>query len=117
MSERLKKTINNTSRAKRTRTHIKTTAGRPRLSVHISNLHVSAQIIDDEKSVTLASATSVGMKTTTNMTDKAEKVGEAIAKAAKSKKVSSVVFDRGAKKYHGRIKVLAEAARKNGLEF
>jgi len=117
MSERIRKTNTIGQRAKRTRAHIRATSDRPRLSVTISNQHVSAQIIDDEKSVTLASATSVGAKAKSTMTEKAELVGQQIAKAATAKKVSKVVFDRGGKKYHGRIKALAEAARKNGLEF
>lgn len=117
MSERLRKTVNNTSRAKRTRAHIRATSDRPRLSVNISNMHVSAQIIDDQKGVTIASATSVGMKNAGTMTEKAEKVGESIAKTAKAKKVTAVALDRGAKKYHGRVKALSDAARKNGLEF
>ncbi len=117
MSERLKKTVNNTGRAKRTRAHVRATSDRPRLSVHVSNMHVSAQIIDDQKGTTIASATSVGMKNAGTMTEKAQKVGESIAKTASTKKVVAVAFDRGSKKYHGRVKALADAARKNGLEF
>ena len=117
MSERVRKTANAQSRQNRTRAHIRGTASRPRLSVTISNMHVSAQIIDDEKQSTLAAASSVGAKVKGSMTEKAERVGEQIAKEAKAKKIGAVVFDRGAKKYHGRIKALADAARKNGLEF
>lgn len=117
MSERVRKTANALARQNRTRAHIRGTASRPRLSITISNMHVSAQIIDDEGQRTLASATSVGLKSVGCLTNKAEVVGQKIAEAAKAKKVSAVVFDRGAKKYHGRIKALAEAARKNGLEF
>ncbi len=117
MSERRNKTVNGMGRAQRTRAHIRSTAGRPRLSVHVSNAHVSAQIIDDEKGITIASATSVGVKKAGTMTEKAEKVGEQIAKAAQSAKITQVVYDRGSKKYHGRVQALADAARKNGLEF
>ena len=117
MSERVRKTGNANSRKNRTRAHIRGTASRPRLSVTISNMHVSAQIIDDEKQQTVAAASSIGAKANGTMTEKAEAVGEKIAKEAKAKKITAVVFDRGAKKYHGRIKALAEAARKNGLEF
>lgn len=117
MSERVRKSANALARQTRTRAHIRGTASRPRLTVTISNLHVSAQIIDDEKHHTVVSATSVGLKKSGTMTEKAEVVGQKIAEAAKSKKVKAVVFDRGAKKYHGRIKALADAARKNGLEF
>lgn len=117
MSERVRKSANRMNRAARTRTHIKATADRPRLSVFISNTHVSAQIINDESGTTLASATTVGSKVTGNMSDKAAKVGEDIAAAAKKAKIKNVVFDRGDRKYHGRVKALATAARKNGLEF
>jgi large subunit ribosomal protein L18 len=86
--------------------------------VHITNLHVSAQIINDETHETLASASTVGQKAVKGtMTEKAIWVGEQIAAAAKAKKLKTVVFDRGAKQYHGRVKALADAARANGLEF
>lgn len=93
------------------------TASRPRLHVHISNLHVTAQIIDDELNKTLAYATTVGSKQSGKLTDKAAWVGEQIAAKAKKAKVKRVVLDRGSKKYHGRVKALAEAARTGGLEF
>lgn len=117
MSERVTKSHNRAQRAKRVRAGIHGTADRPRLSVTVSNLHVSAQIINDDTSATVASATSVGAKAKATMTEKAATVGAAIAKAAKAKKVSKVVFDRGGKQYHGRVKALADAARENGLEF
>ena len=104
-------------RAKRTR---KVLAGgdRPRLSVSISNRHITAQIIDDAKSQTLVYVTSVGMKLDgLTMTDKAIKIGSEVAKKAKTAKITQVVFDRGSKKYHGRIKALSESAREGGLEF
>jgi len=105
-------------RANRTRSNIQGTADKPRMSVHISNLHISVQLIDDTKGVTLASVTTVGNKTAKGtMTEKAAVIGEAIAAKAKEKKVKTVVFDRGAKKYHGRVQALADAARKAGLEF
>jgi len=91
---------------------------RPRLSVHVSNLHVSAQIINDETHATLAAISTVGQKTATGtMTDKATWVGTEIAKKAKAAKISKVVFDRRSKLYHGRVKALADAARNAGLEF
>lgn len=117
MSERAKKDRNADARARRTRVHIRATADRPRLSVKISNMHISAQIIDDNEQKTLASASTIGKKPTGTMTEKAEKVGAEIAEVAKKAKIKKVVLDRGSKKYHGRIKALAEAARKNGLEF
>lgn len=104
-------------RAHRVRSRFSGTADRPRLSVHISNLHVSAQIIDDSAGKTLAYATSVGKKIDGGLMAKAGVVGEEIAKKATKAKVKKVVFDRGAKNYHGRIKTLADAARANGLEF
>ncbi len=104
-------------RAGRVRTAITGTAERPRLSVHISNLHVTAQIIDDSSGKTLSYASTVGKTLDGNMTAKAAIVGEEIAKKALKAKVSKVVFDRGSKNYHGRVKTLADAARANGLEF
>ncbi len=109
--------MNKQFRAKRTRAKITGTAERPRLSVHISNLNVTAQVIDDEKKTTLAYATTVGTKMTGTMTEKAAAIGTEIAKKAKAKKISKVVFDRGAKLYAGRMSALADAARKEGLEF
>ena len=90
---------------------------RPRLCVRISNKHISAQLIDDSKQQTIAYVTSVGSKLDGTMTVKAEQIGIQIAKKAKAAKINKVVFDRGPKLYHGRIKALAEAARKAGLEF
>lgn len=104
-------------RAKRTRAALRGSAERPRLSVHISNLHVSAQLIDDDNSKTIVSASTVAKKVSGTMTDKAKLVGAEIAKKAAAKKIKQVVFDRGARNYHGRVKALADAARENGLEF
>ena len=104
-------------RAKRTRAKIHGTSERPRLSVHFSNLHITAQVIDDDKKTTLAYATTVGAKMTGTKTEKAALIGTEIAKKAKAAKVSKVVFDRGSKLYAGRMNALAEAARKEGLEF
>ena len=109
--------MNKVMRAARTRAKIHGTKERPRLSVHFSNLNVTAQIIDDDKKVTLAYATTIGSKITGTKTEKAAAIGTEIAKKAKSKKISKVVFDRGAKIYAGRMNALAEAARKEGLEF
>jgi large subunit ribosomal protein L18 len=104
-------------RAARTRATIHGTAERPRLSVHFSNLHITAQVIDDDKKVTLAYATTVGAKMTGTKTEKAAKIGAEIAKKAKAAKVEKVVFDRGSKLYAGRMSALADAARKEGLKF
>ena len=104
-------------RAARTRAKIHGTSERPRLSVHFSNLHITAQIIEDDKKTTLAYATTVGAKMTGTKTEQAAKIGEEIAKKAKTAKVKKVVFDRGSKLYAGRMSALADAARKEGLEF
>lgn len=104
-------------RKNRTRAKINGTADRPRLSVHISNKHIIAQIIDDEKAVTLAFVTTVGSKQKGTKTELATWVGAEIAKKAKAKKIKKVVFDRGARLYAGRLSALADAARKEGLEF
>ncbi|MBR3230472.1 50S ribosomal protein L18 [Candidatus Saccharibacteria bacterium] len=104
-------------RAKRTRAKIHGTAERPRLTVYFSNQHIVAQIIDDDKGMTLVYATTVGSKMTGSKTEKAAKIGTEIAKKAKTAKITKVVFDRGAKLYAGRMSALADAARKEGLEF
>ena len=109
--------MNKVFRAKRTRAKIHGTSERPRLSVHFSNQHITAQIIDDDKDITLAYATTVGQKMTGTKKEKAEKIGAEIGKKAKDLKISKVVFDRGAKLYAGRMSALAEAVRKEGLEF
>lgn len=104
-------------RAHRVRKTVRGSSERPRLAVSVSNLHVSAQLIDDDSGKTLAYATTVGQKMTGTMTEKASLVGAQIAAKAKKAKVSKVVFDRSSRKYHGRIKALADAARAEGLEF
>ena len=104
-------------RSNRTRAKIHGTADRPRLSVNISNMHVTAQIIDDDKGATLAYATTVGTKQKGSKTELAAFVGSEIAKKAKKAKISKVVFDRGSRLYAGRMSALADAARKEGLEF
>lgn len=104
-------------RAFRVAVRARGTAIRPRLAVHISNLHVSAQLVDDERGVTLAAASSIGQSLSGTMTDKAAAVGKDIAAKAKKAKITAVVFDRGSRLYHGRVKALAEAARAGGLEF
>lgn len=105
-------------RKNRVRSTVSGTAERPRLSVTITNMHVSAQIIDDVAKKTLASATTVGNKAAKGtMTEKATLIGNEIAKKAIAKKVGKIVFDRNGRQYHGRIKALAEAARAGGLEF
>ena len=98
----------------------KTSTGRPRLSVHRTNQHIYAQVIDDSKGATLAAASTLdeGLKgDATSNIDAASKVGKLIAERAKAAGVESVVFDRGGFLYHGRVKALAEAARDGGLTF
>jgi large subunit ribosomal protein L18 len=116
---RLTSKVQNLARRKhRVRAVVSGTTERPRLSVHISNKHVTAQIIDDTKHLTVAYVSSVGNKSASgSMTDMAVWVGTEIAKKAKTAKVRSVVFDRNGRLYHGRIKALADAARAGGLEF
>lgn len=111
--------LNNLIRRKnRIRSVVSGTTERPRLSVFVSNKHVSAQLIDDTKHTTVAAITTVGQKAATGtMTEKAAWVGSEIAKKAKTAKIKSVVFDRNGKLYHGRVKALADAARAGGLEF
>jgi large subunit ribosomal protein L18 len=113
-----KKLANQMLRKMRIRARVNGTAERPRLSVHISNLHVSAQIIDDSAQRTLVSSTSTKQAAATgSKSDKAAWVGADIAKKAKKAGVKAVVFDRNGRQYAGRLKALADAARKEGLEF
>lgn len=94
--------------------------GRPRLSVHRSSKHIYAQIIDDSRGITLASASSLDKdmkgKAGSNC-DAATSVGKLVAERAKKSGVEAVIFDRGGFIYHGRVKALAEAAREAGLKF
>ena len=118
MSFLAKKLLNQSLRKGRVRSKVSGTAERPRLSVTISNLHISAQLIDDTASKTLASATTVGAKALKGtMTEKAAVIGTDIAKKAKKAKITSVVFDRNGRRYAGRLSALADAARQEGLEF
>jgi large subunit ribosomal protein L18 len=96
------------------------TAKRPRLSVFRSDKHILAQLIDDEKGVTLVSVSDLHLGK--EESEKAKKdrsflVGRVLAERAKEKKIKSVVFDRGGNLYHGRVKSLAEGAREGGLSF
>jgi large subunit ribosomal protein L18 len=103
-------------RHRRVRSKVFGTGLRPRLSVFKSNTAIYVQIIDDEKSVTLVSASSIGTKGK-SMMEKAKLVGSAIAKEAKAKGIEKVVFDRGGYVYTGRIEALADSARAGGLIF
>lgn len=117
-----------TATAARGRRHIRVrrriggTPARPRLSVFRSPRHIYAQVIDDSRGETLAAASDVeaGIRDKRDgkkKSDVAGLVGEALARRAKEKGIEAVVFDRGGFKFHGRVKALAEAARKGGLSF
>jgi large subunit ribosomal protein L18 len=112
-----KKLLNKSLRKNRVRSKVSGTAERPRLTVTISNKHISAQIIDDVKQHTIVAATTVGAKHTGSLAEKAALVGTEIAKKAKKAKINAVVFDRNGRQYAGRLSALADAARKEGLEF
>ena len=104
----------------RIRKDLSGTSDRPRLNVFRSNANITAQIIDDEKGVTLVSASTLEKElkiTNGGNVEAAKLIGAEIAKRAKKAKITKVVFDRGGYLYHGRVKALAEAARENGLEF
>ena len=101
------------ARKRRIRAKVSGTAVRPRLTVFLSLTRVTAQLIDDVAGKTLAFAVSGKGKNIKEAT----KVGEAIAKKAKDLKLTAVTFDRNGRKYHGRIKALADAARAGGLQF
>lgn len=119
VEEKVKKRI---IRHKRVRKKVFGTSERPRLCVFKSNKYIYAQIIDDEKGVTICAASSLekDLKEKLSSTkDKlaAREVGALIARRAIEKGIKKVVFDRGGYKYHGRVKELADAAREAGLEF
>ena len=99
------------------RKHISGTAARPRLSVFRSNKQIYAQVIDDVAGKTLAAASSLGITEKAPNKEIASKVGELIAQKSKEAGIETVVFDRNGYLYHGRVKELAEAARKGGLKF
>ncbi len=109
-------------RQRRVRGKISGTAERPRLRVTRTNGHIYAQVIDDVAGVTLASASTVepelskDLKNGANI-DAARAVGEAVGARAKAAGVTTVIFDRGGRIYHGRVKALADGARSAGLEF
>jgi len=118
MNKLAHKLHNRSQRKRRIRSIVSGTADRPRLNVFISNLHVTAQLIDDVNHKTVGYVTTVGQKSLKGtMTEKAAWVGTEIAKQAKTAKIKAVVFDRGGKLYHGRVAALADAARKAGLEL
>ncbi|MDR2460815.1 MAG: 50S ribosomal protein L18 [Deltaproteobacteria bacterium] len=122
MTQTNKRTLSRLTRQKRVRKKLKGTTLKPRLSVFRSANHIYAQVIDDDKGVTLAAASTLTKEVKGELTGKkkseaAKLVGKAIAQAAKEKGVDKVVFDRNGFLYHGRVKALSEGAREGGLEF
>jgi len=104
-------------RKHRTRVKVAVHQERPRLTVHRSLRHISAQIIDDNKGITLASASDLNITTKGTKSDLAAEVGKLLAENAKKAGITTVRFDRGAYRFHGRVASLGEAARTAGLEF
>ncbi len=104
---------------KRVRAKVKGTESRPRLCVYRSLKNISAQIIDDDKQITIVSASTLDKEVNTKASNikAATEVGTLIAKRAIEKNIKSVVFDRNGYIYHGKVKALADAAREAGLEF
>jgi|TARA_B110000116_G_scaffold223450_1_gene202640 large subunit ribosomal protein L18 len=110
--------MNHSKRKNRTRYKLKKVSNRKRLSVFKSNNHLYAQIINDEEGKTLASASSLEKNLKgLNRKELAEKIGKEIAKRSIKSGIKDVAFDKGKYKYHGIIKILAEAARSEGLNF
>jgi len=106
----------------RIRKRLSGTASRPRLVVYRSNMHISVQLVNDDTHEVLCSASSYAKDLRESLkgkskTEYSESVGKSIAEKAKTQGIKSVVFDRNGFIYHGRVKVLADACRKNGLEF
>ena len=112
--------MNNSRRQKRTRFKLKKVTDRKRLTVFKSNNHLYAQVINDKKGITLASASSMEKSLRDSKYTRkelAEKIGKEIAKRSIDNGIKEVAFDKGKYKYHGIIKILAEAAREAGLNF
>ena len=112
-----KKFVNQEKRHRRIRAKINGTGDTPRLVVYRSLNHHFAQLVDDIKHVTLASASDLKMKGKIKKSERAKKVGLELAKLATEKKITTCVFDRNGYKYHGRVKEVAEGAREGGLKF
>ena len=114
-----KKEIRRVKLKMRIRKKISGTSNRPRLTVFRSNKEIYAQLIDDEKGVTLVSASTMekNFERKGTKTERAISVGKSVAERAKAIGVEAVVFDRNGYLYHGRVKSLADSARENGLKF
>ncbi|MDQ4127937.1 MAG: 50S ribosomal protein L18 [Actinomycetota bacterium] len=113
----LEKRMHREKRRQRVRRKVAGTAGRPRLSVYRSNVHVYAQLVNDDAGHTLAAADSREVEGVEDRKDAARKVGTLIAQRASEAGIEVAVFDRGGNKYHGRIAALAEGAREGGLKL
>jgi len=122
MHNQLRKNTLRKRRALRVRKQVRGTATKPRLSVYRTNRHISAQLIDDENGITIASASTLsranrGTESSSKSATGARTVGQTVATAAQEKGITTVVFDRGHVKYHGLVAALADAAREAGLKF
>lgn len=122
ISELVKRNERRRRREFRVRKNVKGTAEKPRLSVFKSNRHICAQLIDDDKGFTIASAGTItkefrDRKLDTKSKEAARQVGIRVAELAKQKNIQHVVFDRGFNKYHGLLAEVADAARETGLQF
>jgi large subunit ribosomal protein L18 len=118
MSKTVAKRRARVARHARIREKVRGVAGRPRLSVYRSLVNIHAQLIDDQSGRTLAAASSLELKgTKAKKSEIAAKVGELIGQRAKEKGITAAVFDRGGALYQGRVKALADGARKAGLGF
>jgi large subunit ribosomal protein L18 len=102
---------------KKIRSRVSGTAERPRLAVFRSNRYMYAQLIDDVKAVTVASASDIALNDKMTKVARAEAVGKKLAEEAKKKNITTVVFDRGGFSYRGRVQALADGARTGGLQF
>ncbi|MAV05743.1 MAG: 50S ribosomal protein L18 [Candidatus Pelagibacter sp.] len=114
MNKKIKRKLRNRKKVK------SVNSDRFRISIYKSLKNISAQIIDDQSNKTVVSASSIEKefkKDKNNKTNSSTLIGAILAKRAKEKKINKVYFDRGGNKYHGRIKLLADSLRKNGLEF
>jgi large subunit ribosomal protein L18 len=122
MAKKKSRSLARERRHVRVRKHVSGTPGRPRLNVFKSLGGIYAQIIDDSQGNTLVSASTVDKELREQMkglkkTEQAKAIGKTVAERAKSKGISSVVFDRGGFRYVGRVKALADGAREGGLQF
>lgn len=118
LNKQIKKDINRKLRKNRIRSKISGTAKKPRLNVFRSLTSVYAQLIDDQKGVTIAAVKDTEVKDkVASKVERCAKAGELLAQRAKAAGVEQAVFDKSSYKYHGRIKAVAEGARKGGLKF